>query len=462
MRLSRRRGQRRAPATPSTSTARRTRISAEHVMASGALPPGFPPVEIDGEYYWDGGIVSNTPLQYVLDRTPRMNALIFQVDLFSARGRAAAQPRRGAERAKDIQFQSKTRFNTDQIRRGRGAAQRAGATCSPSCRPSCAPIRRSRSSLSASRRDPVSHRPPDQSARHASVAIKDYEFSRATVRRALARPATPTSQHAAAAPRWLQASPTWATACASSTSSRRAHPKGAPHERRRSQEARLRDAAHQPGLSAGPLPLRQPRIRHHHLPHRSRRAARGGARAAARSTEPIVKYEFIRMPDSTGFGDYTETGQVIPVRFQRREGRLRPRDVPRRRRADRRRPRDLGLSQEARDAEAQRREGHAGRHAATTARCRSPSATMGYKHRALDPTPLADVADRAELPAQDHPARRRHAAHLRAGALLLRGRHGEGRLGRPGGAGALPPRACAGGALPVLRGAFRHPHPVAT
>ena len=56
-------------------------------MASGALPPGFPPVHIDGEDYWDGGIVSNTPLQYVLDKHPRTEPLVvLQVDLFSARG----------------------------------------------------------------------------------------------------------------------------------------------------------------------------------------------------------------------------------------------------------------------------------------------------------------------------------------------------------------------------------------
>src|SRR5262245_29730191 len=60
-------------------------IRPEHVMASGSLPPGFPPVEIDGEYYWDGGLVSNTPLQYVLDYYPRRSRLTFQVDVFQGR-----------------------------------------------------------------------------------------------------------------------------------------------------------------------------------------------------------------------------------------------------------------------------------------------------------------------------------------------------------------------------------------
>jgi NTE family protein len=62
------------------------RIDVRHIMASGALPPGFAPVEIDGEYYWDGGLVSNTPLQYVLDQPGRNQRVIFQVDLFAATG----------------------------------------------------------------------------------------------------------------------------------------------------------------------------------------------------------------------------------------------------------------------------------------------------------------------------------------------------------------------------------------
>ena len=61
-------------------------IGAEHVMASGALPPGFPAVKIDGEPYWDGGLVSNTPLQWVLDNPQRQDTLAFQIDLWSAQG----------------------------------------------------------------------------------------------------------------------------------------------------------------------------------------------------------------------------------------------------------------------------------------------------------------------------------------------------------------------------------------
>ena len=65
------------------------KIGPEHIMASGALPPGFPAVLIDGEYYWDGGIASNTPLDFVLDAEIDRDLLIFQVDLLQRPRRAA-------------------------------------------------------------------------------------------------------------------------------------------------------------------------------------------------------------------------------------------------------------------------------------------------------------------------------------------------------------------------------------
>ena len=89
------------------------KIGPEHIMASGALPPGFPSIEIDGEHYWDGGIASNTPLDYVLDEEVRKDLLIFQVDLFSARGALPTSLLEAAEREKDIRFSSRTRMNTD-------------------------------------------------------------------------------------------------------------------------------------------------------------------------------------------------------------------------------------------------------------------------------------------------------------------------------------------------------------
>jgi len=102
----------------------RCRIGPEHIMASGALPPGFPPVTIDGEAYWDGGIVSNTPLQHVLDEHNVSDLLIFQVDLFSARGPLPRTLIEAAGREKDIRYSSRTRLNTDvqlQIRKARAA-----------------------------------------------------------------------------------------------------------------------------------------------------------------------------------------------------------------------------------------------------------------------------------------------------------------------------------------------------
>jgi len=89
------------------------KIGPEHIMASGALPPGFPSIVIDGEHYWDGGIASNTPLDFVLDSEIGRDLLIFQIDLFSARGPLPVSLLEAAEREKDIRFSSRTRMNTD-------------------------------------------------------------------------------------------------------------------------------------------------------------------------------------------------------------------------------------------------------------------------------------------------------------------------------------------------------------
>lgn len=93
-----------------------TPICPRHVMASGALPPAFAPVEIDGQHYWDGGLVSNSPLWYVLDNAPPMRALIVQVDLFSAEGSLPRDLDEVMARRKDIVYSSKTRFNTARVR----------------------------------------------------------------------------------------------------------------------------------------------------------------------------------------------------------------------------------------------------------------------------------------------------------------------------------------------------------
>jgi len=99
------------------------RLDVRHIMASAALPPGLPPVEIDGEFYWDGGLASNTPLNYVLDQSGTGHRTVFQVDLFPARGPLPRSMERVTEREKDIRYSSRTRLNTDMdVRRRRVAA----------------------------------------------------------------------------------------------------------------------------------------------------------------------------------------------------------------------------------------------------------------------------------------------------------------------------------------------------
>ena len=80
------------------------------------MPPGFPAIEIDGEYYWDGGLVSNTPLQWVVDTAPRQSMLAFQVDLWSSRGDLPGNLAEVAVRQKEIQYSSRTRASTDQLK----------------------------------------------------------------------------------------------------------------------------------------------------------------------------------------------------------------------------------------------------------------------------------------------------------------------------------------------------------
>ena len=96
------------------------RIEPEHIMASGALPPALPAIRIEGEYYWDGGIVSNTPLQYLLDQEEDRSSLVFQVDLFSARGVLPRSMPDVLSRHKDIMYSSRTRQNTDNFKRIHG------------------------------------------------------------------------------------------------------------------------------------------------------------------------------------------------------------------------------------------------------------------------------------------------------------------------------------------------------
>jgi len=158
-----------------------TKIAVEHVMASGALPPGFPPAKIGKDYYWDGGLVSNSPLWYVLDDTTLREALILQVDLFSARGGMPTNLDEVMERQKDIQYSSKTRFNTNRAKELEVLGQALGRVLGR---------------LPASFKNDPDVKLLAEAARGRKIAVvhlinrrythssqsKDYEFSRATVR----------------------------------------------------------------------------------------------------------------------------------------------------------------------------------------------------------------------------------------------------------------------------------------
>jgi len=155
-------------------------IGPEHVMASGALPPGFPPVKIGDDWFWDGGLVSNTPLQYVLDNRPPCALTVFQVDLFSSRGSVPRTMADVFQREKDIRYSSRTRLNTDLSKKTQAlhaAARRLAKRLPPELRD-----------------DPdlrllLNHEPEGSVAImhlinrcvHYESNSKDYEFSRQTV-----------------------------------------------------------------------------------------------------------------------------------------------------------------------------------------------------------------------------------------------------------------------------------------
>ena len=92
-------------------------LAPEHIMASGALPPGFPMVQVGTEYFWDGALISNTPLAHLLLNIDGCNTLVFQVDLFSARGPIPRTIQDVGLRQKEIGFSSRTRLVTDYFKR---------------------------------------------------------------------------------------------------------------------------------------------------------------------------------------------------------------------------------------------------------------------------------------------------------------------------------------------------------
>lgn len=156
-------------------------LGPQHIMASGALPPGFAPVEVDGQFYWDGGLVSNTPLQYVIDQPMADDMLVFQVDLFSAKGCMPRNLNEVAERGKDIQFASRTRFNTDLVasqQKLASAARKLAAKLPPEFAndPDLQQLLNAGSAAALTVVHLI-HR-----SKHFETQSKDYEFSRATVR----------------------------------------------------------------------------------------------------------------------------------------------------------------------------------------------------------------------------------------------------------------------------------------
>ncbi|HEY4030816.1 MAG TPA: patatin-like phospholipase family protein [Caulobacteraceae bacterium] len=155
-------------------------IRVEHVMASGALPPAFPAVEIDGEFYWDGGMVSNTPLDWVLSSRKDVNTLILQVDLWSARGQIPADLAEVGTRMKDIQYSSRTRAATDEFQR-RQKLRAALYKLMHEMPPELAQTPEAR--LLTSETSPAAYNIVQLIYRSATYESqsKDYEFSRATM-----------------------------------------------------------------------------------------------------------------------------------------------------------------------------------------------------------------------------------------------------------------------------------------
>jgi NTE family protein len=157
------------------------RFGPEHVMASGALPPGLPPVAVKEVPYWDGGLVSNTPLWYVLDDSTKLDALIVQVDLFSARGKMPRNLDEVLERAKDIQYSSKTRFNTSRAKEEEALRQAWGNVVAKlPARLRSDPDVAYLSARARGRRISLVHL-INRRMVHSSQS-KDFEFSRATIR----------------------------------------------------------------------------------------------------------------------------------------------------------------------------------------------------------------------------------------------------------------------------------------
>lgn len=153
----------------------------EHVMASGALPPALPMVQIGTDYYWDGGLVSNTPLQHLLENSGNENMMVFQVDLFSARGPIPRDMGDVLARQKDIQYSSRTRLVTDIFRRRHERDQVLRAMLAKVPEDALtAEERELRDRIANRQRHSLIHLIYQQTAYEGQA--KDYEFSAASMR----------------------------------------------------------------------------------------------------------------------------------------------------------------------------------------------------------------------------------------------------------------------------------------
>lgn len=175
-------------------------LDARHIMASGALPPGFPPIEIDGEWYWDGGLVSNTPLQYVLDQAGCNRRLVFQVDLFPADGPMPMDLLQAAEREKDIRYSSRTRLNTTTALIQHKLAQ-AARNLASKLPPALLDDPDLRTLLAASHEPAVTIVHLIHRRMHYETQSKDYEFSRLSMQERW-QAGRDDMQHTLNAPEW--------------------------------------------------------------------------------------------------------------------------------------------------------------------------------------------------------------------------------------------------------------------
>ena len=153
-------------------------LDARHILASGALPPGLPPVEIDGTWYWDGGLVSNTPLEHVVEAANE-DMLVFQVDLFPAR-RSPARHGRGLVARKGHSL-----FQPDAPHFGRACPPAQGASPDrPDAAETAARVRRpvgGESGAQDGRLQGAQRRPVDPRAASWQTGARDFEFSRSTM-----------------------------------------------------------------------------------------------------------------------------------------------------------------------------------------------------------------------------------------------------------------------------------------